>query len=95
MIVAAVFVSLVLYVHGTQPSPTPFERELPPNYDVVVSAIVRASGNDCQRVCSIDRASPGSHGTRIAVGCSPANGSCANAIPYAISVTRSPDSVRK
>ena len=85
LFVAAIFAAVILYVRSSDQASTAFVRQLPPNYDTVVSALVRGTGKDCARLCSI---AGGTAAGLLSVSCSNSEqaGSCANPVRYEIAV---------
>lgn len=88
LIVGALFVGLILIVPATERKPVDLERQLPSGYSSVVSALVRASGNDCMRVCSIARGYSNAASGSLIVACSRPDeaDSCANPTQYEIRI---------
>lgn len=90
LVVGGLFLALILLVPESEQKSGELERQLPSGYGNVVSALVRASGNDCARTCSVDRKYDAA-GAALIVACSRSQeaGSCATPARYEIWVANS------
>ncbi len=91
LVVGSLFLALILLVPGSEQKSGEFERQLPSGYGSVVSALVRATGNDCARICSVDRKYSDAPGAALIVACSRSQeaGSCTTPARYEIRVSNS------
>jgi hypothetical protein len=99
-VLALIVAMIAVYAFVTNKEASDNDQQLaalmPANYEPTLAALIRAGGNECDRICSAE-VRPGATGVRIirAACTAPAQqGDCAHALNYDLTITPSAQPTR-